>query len=290
MGIFARLGLKVALDQTISSKAQRHDLETAHIQLAQSAVDNALAMILQGVDVIIVAGGEGGMNQFIVQNDVPSFAAFRGRTLAVDSPDTAYALQAKKLLASQGLRADVGYGIEPVGNSELRFQQLTSSNRFGGAILNPPFSAEAQARGLRSLGRLVDFLGPYQAGGAYLRRDWATANREKVELYIQGYIEALRWMRNIRNRAAAVAMLQQKLKLSAAVAEASFMEVIDPVSGFNPDAKLDPIGFANVLATRAEIEGSNAKLEACSDYIDETYYKRALARAGGEASRSPADL
>ena len=282
-GIFSDLGLQVALDHTTSSKAQRRDLEVARVHIAQSAVDNALAMILQGVDVIIVAGGEGGMNQFIVQADISTFADFRGRILAVDSPDTAYALQAKRLLASHGLRANVDYFVEPVGNSELRFQTLISSARFGGAVLNPPFSAQARLHGLGSLGRLVDFLGPYQAGGAFLRRDWAAKNSDTVERYLQAYIEALRWMRNLGNRIAAVEILQRRLGLSAEVAGASFEELIDPAAGFNRDAKLDPVGFTNVLATRAQVDGVSDRLAASADYIDESYYRRALASADASA-------
>ena len=49
-------------------------------------------------DVVIVTGGDSGMNEFFVQPEVKSFADLRGRTLVVDAPDTAYALQAKKIL------------------------------------------------------------------------------------------------------------------------------------------------------------------------------------------------
>ena len=65
-------------------------------------------------DVVIVSGGDSGMNEFFVQADIKSFADLRGRIVVVDAPDTAYALQAKKILLQHGLK-DGDYTIKPVG-------------------------------------------------------------------------------------------------------------------------------------------------------------------------------
>ena len=47
-------------------------------------------------DVVIVTGGDSSMNEFFVQPDVRSLADLRGRTLIVDAPNTAYALQGEE--------------------------------------------------------------------------------------------------------------------------------------------------------------------------------------------------
>ena len=62
------------------------------------------------------------------------------------------------------------------------------------AIMNLPFSAQAIEAGLKSMGRTVVMLGPYQAGGAFVLRSWAKANPETLERYLAGYIESLRWV------------------------------------------------------------------------------------------------
>ena len=98
-GIFERFGLKLTIDETPGSTAQREKLGDGRIEIAQAAVDNALAMILAGRDVIIAMGGESGMNDFIVQGDIADFAGLRGKALVVDAPNTAYALQARQLLS-----------------------------------------------------------------------------------------------------------------------------------------------------------------------------------------------
>ena len=46
---------------------------------------------------------------------------------------------------------------------------------------------------MKSLGRTTDLLGPYQAGGAFVRRAWARDNAATLENYLAAFIEALRW-------------------------------------------------------------------------------------------------
>ncbi|HWG04209.1 MAG TPA: ABC transporter substrate-binding protein [Beijerinckiaceae bacterium] len=277
-GVFARCDLDVTIDETVSSAAQREGLASGEIHIAQAAVDNALAMILAGSDVVIVMGGESGMNDFIVQADIKTFADFRGRTLVVDSPHTAYALQARKLLAANGLSACKDYTIQAIGNARLRLRALLESKQNGGGVMNPPYAAQARTNGMTSLGRLVDLLGPYQAGGAFVLRAWARANAGILENYIGAYVEALKWIADPTNGAKAIDLLVRKLGITNDVARATLTDLTDPTFGFAQDAKLDRIGLANMLAIRAETEGENAALSNPEAYIDESYYTRAMGR------------
>ena len=277
-GIFAKHGLNIELQLTENSRSQRDGLAAGKFDIVHSAVDNALAMIELGKhDVVIVAGGDSGMNEFFVRPEIKSFADLRGRTLVVDAPDTAYALQAKKILLQHGLRAGVDYTVKPVGAGIFRFKAMVDSKENAAAILNPPFTVQAEQRGMRSLGRTIDLLGPYQAAGVFLMRAWATENGETLERYLAAYIEAVRWVRDPANRQANIALLTAKLELSAAEAERTYELLVDPGFGFTPDAKLDPDGFANVLAMRAEIEGGRPARAV--RYLDLGYYERAVNRA-----------
>lgn len=161
-GFFARHGLNVDLQFTKSSRSQRDALADGGADVVQAAVDNAVAMIdVAKLDIVIVGGGDSGTNEFYVQDDVKDFADIRGRAIVVDAVNTAYALQAKKILAQHGLRLDADYTLNPVGNGARRLQALFADKKNAGAILNLPFSLQAAARGLHSLGRTTDMLGPY---------------------------------------------------------------------------------------------------------------------------------
>jgi ABC-type nitrate/sulfonate/bicarbonate transport system substrate-binding protein len=283
-GLFAKHGIKVDLLFTENSTTQREGLAAGAFEIAQSALDNAVAMVdVAGKDVVIVQGGDSGMNEFYVQSYINSFVDIRGHTLVVDAPDTAFALQAKKILLQHGLREGTDYGVKAIGRGVQRLQAMAENKEYAAAIMNPPFSVLAAKMGMKSLGRTVDMLGPYQASGAFVMRPWAHANGSQLESYLAGYIESLRWVLDPAHHAECVAMLVAVpvLKLSQDEAERTYRLLVEPNFGYTPDAKFDLEGFRNTLALRAEIEGKpGSKPPAPEKYLDLSYYQRALAILG----------
>jgi hypothetical protein len=163
-GIFARHGIALDLAFTESSKNQRDGLAAGRFEIAHSALDNAVAMIeVARQDVIIVTGGDSGMNEFFVQGEINSFADLRGRTLVVDAPDTAYGQEGPGAAWPQGRRRLRG---QAGGRRRLPLQG--HGGEPGQCRRDPqsPLHVQAEQMGMRSLGRTVDLLGPYQAGGA----------------------------------------------------------------------------------------------------------------------------
>jgi ABC-type nitrate/sulfonate/bicarbonate transport system substrate-binding protein len=275
-GIFAKHGLSVQLSFTENSLKQREGLAAGAFEIVQAAVDNAVAMAEAGHDTVIVTGGDDGMNEFLVQPHIRSFADLKGKVLVVDAPNTAYAVLAKKILQKEGLQAGRDYTVKPIGRGELRLKAMSESKENAAAILNLPFTLQGEAIGLRSLGNPVEILGPYQAGGAWLMRSWARANEGTLVRYIAAYVEALRWTLASANREESTAILMDRLKLSRDVAERTLRALADPRRGFTPDAAFDRAGFRNLLTLRAEVEGGTPG--APEKYYDLSYYERALAR------------
>ena len=280
-GIFERRDFKIELELTEGSRPQREGLASGKTHVAHSAVDNALAMIeVAKEDVVIVSGGDSGMNEFFVQGNINGFADLRGRALVVDAPDTAYALQLKKILAQHGLK-EGDYKINPVGAGPFRFKALMEDKSNAGGILNLPFTVQAEGAGMKSLGRTIDMLGAYQAAGAFAMRAWAEKNRETLERYLAAYIECIRWVRAPANKAQGTAILVDKLKLSAREAERTHELLLDPAFGFTPDAAFDREGFKNVLALRAELERkAGTVVPAPERYVDLSYYAGAMKLVG----------
>jgi ABC-type nitrate/sulfonate/bicarbonate transport system substrate-binding protein len=274
-GFFERRGLEVELGFTDSSERQRNGLAGGAVDIVHAAVDNAVAMIEAKIDVVIVSGGDSGTNEFYVQDYVKDFSDIRGHAVVVDATNTAYALQAKKILLLHGLKEGVDYKFNPAGNSALRFKHMEDDKNNAAAILNLPYSLQAAALGMKSMGRTTDLLGAYQAGGAFVRRSWAQANAATLEQYLAAFVEALRWSLDRANHDEAVAMLVGKFRLPKHLAERSYELLSDPTFGFAPDAKFDMAGFRNVLALRAETEGGTPS--PIDRYVDLGYYARAMA-------------
>src|SRR3954462_15150888 len=213
-GFFERQGLKVEVLFTSNSDEQRNGLAKGEFEIAQAAVDNAVAMVeLAKEDVVIVTGGDSSMNEFFVQPDVRSFADLKGHTLLVDALNTAYALQLKKILLMNGLKENVDYKLNPIGGTGMRLRGLKENKDYKAAMLNLPFSLDAKAAGLKSMGRATDLIGPYQANGTFVLRRWGQANRDTLERYIAGLIEGTRWALSPANKEAAAKILAERLKV-----------------------------------------------------------------------------
>jgi ABC-type nitrate/sulfonate/bicarbonate transport system substrate-binding protein len=277
-GIFERHGLKVEILFTVNSQEQRDGLARGEFQIAQAAVDNAVAMVERAKqDVVIVTGGDSSMNELFVQPDIKAYADLKGHTLLVDAPDTAYALQLKKILLMNGLKEGADYKINPIGGTGLRLKGMRENKDYKAAMLNPPFSVDAKAAGLKSMGRAVDLIGPYQASGTFVLRSWAGANRETLERYVAGVIEGTRWALSSANKDTAVRILSERLKVTPEVAARTWELMADSKFGLAPDARFNVEGFRKVLALRAEIEGDwGGKAPAAERYYDLSYYDGAL--------------
>lgn len=282
---FARHGLEIEIQFTQSSQAQRDGLAQGYFEIAHAAVDNAVALVeMAWVDVVIVLGGDRGMTQLFVQPYIHSVAELRGKVVIVDAPNTAYALQVKKILLMNGLKAGRDYTLKPLGGTRERLEAMRQNKNCAASMLFPPYTFMAEREGFRNLGTAVELIGPYQDTGAFVMRKWAQAHAAMLERYIQAYVESLRWAIASANKNEAVALLSQRLNLDLDIAARAYEYARDRAVGIAPDARFDVEGFKNVLALRAEIEGQwDGKAPAPEKYFDLTYYERALAALEGDS-------
>lgn len=280
-GFMARRNLTITIQNTPNSEEQRAGLAAGRFDIAVAAIDNALAMV-EGArqDVIIVSGGDGSMNELLARQEVDSIADIRGKALAVDAPNTAYALVARKILKNNGLIEGRDYKVVPVGGTGPRTNAMIANPELVLGMGNPPFSITTRERGLKSLGTQFSFIGPYQGQGAFVMRAWAAANAGVLERYLAAVIEGQRYAMDPANRAEMVKLLADRFKLTQAVAEGSYQALMTPGSGLAPDGRFDMAGFRTVLALRAEMEGMWGGVPPAPDkYIDLSYYERALRQA-----------
>lgn len=277
-GCFARRDLTIEIQNTPNSDEQRAGLAAGKFDIAHAAVDNAVAMIEAGGDAVVVSGGDAGMNDFMVRAEIHSMADLRGKCLAVDAPNTAYALAAKKILKLNGLLESRDYSVKLAGGTGPRSAAMVADSQLAAGMINPPFSFSVREKGLKSLGTQFDLLGPYQATGAYVMRQWGLANADALTRYLAAYIEGHRYAMDPAYRGDMLALLTHSFKLSGLAAEATYAALVSPGSGLAPDARFNSEGFMAVLAIRAEMEGMwDGTPPAPEKYLDLSYYERALA-------------
>jgi ABC-type nitrate/sulfonate/bicarbonate transport system substrate-binding protein len=278
-GFFAKHGIAIDLINTPNSKAMREGLAKGEYQIAHAGVDNAVAMVeLAKSDVVVVTGGDSGFNHIFVQPEIKSYADLRGKTVVVDAPNTAFGLLLYKVLKDHGLNKG-DYTVRAAGGTTQRLNaMLHDKANAWAAVINPPYQFAAAKAGLKDMGSAAKALGSYQSDGAFVLRSWAKANSDTLIRYIQAYVEGRRWALDPANRAEAIALLGERLKLAPDVAAQTYAVATDPADGIAKDAKFDMEGFKNVLKLRAEIEGQWGGTPPAPDkYVDFSYYDKAIA-------------
>lgn len=257
LDLFSKFGVAVETENSANSQELRDKLAAGKGDLAYLAVDNAVAMVdLAHQDVIIVMGGEGSQNELIAQPEIKSIKDLRGKTVIVDAPNTAYAVQLKKILLLGGLEPGKDYAIKPVGATPQRLMAMRENKSYSGSMLGPPSSLIAKREGFLSLASVEQSIGPYQAAGFFAERRWAEEHREPLTSFLAAIIEAQRWLMAPANKNEVLALLIKEAHLAPEVAEETYENTMTRPGGYAKDAAFDRQGFQNVLKLRAEIEGS----------------------------------
>jgi ABC-type nitrate/sulfonate/bicarbonate transport system substrate-binding protein len=279
-GIFAKFGIEVETENLPNSDVLRTNLAAGKGDLAYLAVDNAVAMVeLAQQDVIIVMGGEGSQNELIAQPEIKSIKDLRGKTLIVDAPNTAYALQMKEILLLSGMQAGRDYEIKPFGATPQRLIAMREHKENAGSMLGPPSSIVAKHEGFVSLGSVPDLIGPYQAAGYFTQRAWAKDHRDTLDKYLAAIIEAQRWLMSPANKQQVIDLMIKESHLAPDAAAETYESSMTRPGGYEKDAALDLDGFKNVLKLRAEVEGQwSGHPPAPEKYYDSSYYQAALAK------------
>ncbi len=273
-GSYQKHQIHVDLHYTQSSDEQRQGLADNRFDLAHSAVDNALEMILHAhLDIKIVIGLDQAFNQLVTRAGITHYQDLVGKTLGVDAPDTAFALVAFEMLKTHGISPDQ-YKTLAVGATSHRLEALKNGS-VDFSLLTLPFNLLAKDAGLLHLDRPFETIGTYQSTGGFVHASWAHENASTLSRYLAAYIEGLRWVLAPAHQAQVVALIEMHLKLSHAHALECYAQVTHPTTGFFKDAKLSVQGMKKVLELRQKFEGNSVE-HAISDFYDDSFYQSAL--------------
>lgn len=254
-GFFEHRGLAVELTLTPSSRAMMQGFAEGQYPLILVSADNVVAYqqnlaevpVPGEPDAVIVLGGDAGFLSLVAAPGIRTLDDLRGRVLAVDAPDTGFALVLYELLARAGL-PQASLCIEPQGSTEQRYQALLGG-RCAATLLRTPYELLAARQGCRVLARSADALPHYQGTVGATRQAWAEQHPAELKAFLQGYRQGLAWCR--REPAAACALLQAHVPgLDPALARAAYGLLLDPVHGLTPDLAVDRHGMQAVAALR----------------------------------------
>src|SRR5262249_10502513 len=252
LGLFSRSGIEVESENSSNSQELRDKLAAGSGDIAYLADDNAVAMVeLARQDVVIVMGGEGSQNELIAQPEIKSTKDLRGKTVLVDAPNTAYALQLKKILILSGMQAGRDYEMKAYGATPQRLIAMRENKSYAASMLGPPSSIIAKLEGFVSLGSVQESIGRYQAAGFFTarllpERKWPQPHRNASTTFLAAATETHRWRRAPANKNDVLALMTRDTRLAPEVAAESYESTMTKPGGYAKDAAFDLPGFQNV--------------------------------------------
>jgi ABC-type nitrate/sulfonate/bicarbonate transport system substrate-binding protein len=267
-GSFLAKGLDVNVMVTPNSTEQMRGLGKGLWQIVSTAFDNVLGWSgREGAEIVAIAQVSQGITLAVyVRSEIKSWEDLRGKQLAVDAVDTAYALVLRRVLLAHGLEMERGdYTLIPKGTTGFRLDSMTRGECFAG-ILNPPWDKQAEAQGHVRFADHREVLPDYPGGVFAVSRQWGAAHRELLSKFLSVWDDALQWARQEKNREETVKALSKAEKIDDSAAANRLRQL--PRSG-----DLNLPGLQTVLDLRVRFNLSPLMGKDLKSYYDAQYYR-----------------
>jgi ABC-type nitrate/sulfonate/bicarbonate transport system substrate-binding protein len=272
-GFFAAEGLEVSITPTPNSTDQMRGISQGTYDIASTAFDNVLAWSgREGAEIVAVAQiSDRTVLPVFVRPEIKTWEDLKGKKLAADAVDTAFALVLRRVLLAHGLDLNRGdYELVALGATGQRLESMVKGETFAG-ILNAPFDAKALAAGLKRMGDSREVLPDYPNTIFAVNREWGQKNRETVLAFLRAWLTGIRWVKDPANREEAVKMVAAELKLNPK----SAAESVDELS---TSGKLNLPGLQTVLDLRTQFGFKLNKGDKLPAYYDEAYFSAAAGK------------
>jgi ABC-type nitrate/sulfonate/bicarbonate transport system substrate-binding protein len=162
-GYFAGEGLDVDVTLTPNSTEQMRGVSQGKFEIVSTAFDNVLAWSgRESAEIIAVAQiSDKTVLPVFVRPEIKTWSDLKGKKLAADAVDTAFALVLRRVLLANGLDMTKGdYELVALGATGARFESMLKGETFAG-VLTSPFDAKALAAGMRRIGDSKEVLPDY---------------------------------------------------------------------------------------------------------------------------------
>jgi ABC-type nitrate/sulfonate/bicarbonate transport system substrate-binding protein len=269
-GYFAAEGIDLDVTITPNSTDQMRGLGLGTWDVASTAFDNVLAWSgREGAPIVAVLQRGTPLNLPVyTRPEIGDWADLRGRPLAVDAVDTAYALVLRRVLLAHGLDMDRGdFELIPVGGR--REASLARGETFA-AILSTQEEAQAQADGLVRVTDYTEVLPDYPDGVYAVNRVWAEQHRDLVVRFIRAWLAGARWAAD--NPDATIELLSAATGLQRSGAA-------QQVVGLTPGGVLNLRGLQSVLDPRTQFGFTLPMGTDLARFYDTSYFAQATGGA-----------
>ena len=281
-GFLKQENIRVEINTVTDSPTLLRNLISGKYDLILNNADNVIAWAEgqgedpQKNDFVIFLGGSQGVDQkLVVAPGINDYQNLKGKVLAADAVTTGYAVVAMAILKKYGLEWKRDYEVKSFGNTTARADAM-SRGEAAGAMMSMA-DEEIKKRGFKILTEAKDHVKHYARGLGATRREWANANEDLVVRFTRAMIRATDWLQDGKNKDDVIQLLLGENKNNKARAEAMYASTLSPTMGLTARSRLDLEGIRTVIELR-EIAGlMKPPVPKPEKYVDERFYKKALA-------------
>ena len=291
-GLLKAENIRVQINTVTDSPTLLRNLISGKYDLIINNADNVIAWAEgqgedpQKNDFVIFMGGSRGVDQkLIVAGDINGYSDLKGKVFAVDAPTTGYAIVGVYILKKNGLELNRDYTFKSFGNTAKRAEALSSGQ--ASAAMMSLHDDEIKKRGFKLLARAEDHVQHYARGLGATRREWANGNEDLLVRFIRAMIRATDWVKDPKNKEEVISILIPENRNNKVRAQEMYDQSISARFGLTDRARIDMEGIRTILQLRETAGLMKAPLPKPEKYIDERFYKKALASLDKQASGSP---
>jgi ABC-type nitrate/sulfonate/bicarbonate transport system substrate-binding protein len=183
--------------------------------------------------------------------------SLRGKTVAVDSPNSGFAFVLYGIMRAHGLEKGRDYNVIVTGGTPGRYADLLAG-KFDATILNSGFQFRAEAAGMSVLGQMHDAVNPSMGGSIVVLRSWLDTHENSAIRFMRAYIRAQRFVLDPANRDEVLAWLTTDAGGNANVAQRTYTVLTTAGDGLIPDGAIDRDGLRGMAALRSSFGGFDA--------------------------------
>jgi ABC-type nitrate/sulfonate/bicarbonate transport system substrate-binding protein len=264
-GYFTDEGLSVCYNQVSGSQQQFNSLLSGQYNIIASTADNfANQYVNTAPDVQIIGASDKGASLDLVvntANGINSIADLKGKSVAVDAPNSGFVFATEKILEENGLQPG-DYSLQIIGGSLQRFQDIKAGYTPTGdpvyaTILAAPFIEEAHAvPTLKDVASFSSYVDPYQGTSLGVTDAYAQANPTLVTNFLTAMIRGSLYAENPLNQDAVIADIASADTVSTDIATNIYN---DTERNFNTGENLAELvsipGLVNTIQLRQSFNG-----------------------------------
>lgn len=256
-GFLAKENVKLEIVSLPNSASVQQQVAGGAVNMGGGGFVDPIRAIDKGADVaLLLTRNQSPPYQLMVSKNITSMKDLKGKSISVGGAQDITRIYLDRMMATQGLKTG-DYDLLFAGSSGARFAALQAGG-VSAAILQSPFSYQAEALGFKSLGYAADLVKGFPFAAIAVNKTWGRANQPVLLRFLAAYRASVAWFQNPANRNEAVDIFVKATGTKKPDVELTY-DLYKRIGFYSAPLKVDPAGVGDLVKTLAslgQIDGS----------------------------------